>query len=194
MHLSSGVLQGGGTGPRIFRVAYDQCIEEWKWGMLIPWRSRTMDPFMSLTLQHTLMTWSALPAAKAWRSFRTTRLFTPKFWERLLQPRVETECQERWDFITLQWQRLILWSSAGFLWELAWISAQAHGKVFGSTCPRQWQLASGTAEAHCLCQIRFCTVCPFLSAEPGSTTAKDYGVQVCGQRVFAICAWSSASL
>lgn len=30
MHLSSGVLQGGGTGPRIFRVAYDQCIEEWK--------------------------------------------------------------------------------------------------------------------------------------------------------------------
>ena len=27
VHLESGVLQGGGTGPRIFRMAYDDCVE-----------------------------------------------------------------------------------------------------------------------------------------------------------------------
>ena len=30
MHLESGVLRGGGTGPRIFRIAYDECILGWK--------------------------------------------------------------------------------------------------------------------------------------------------------------------
>lgn len=29
MKLSTGVLQGGGTGPRLFRVAYDDCITQW---------------------------------------------------------------------------------------------------------------------------------------------------------------------
>ena len=28
--LESGVLQGGGTGPRFFRMAYDECILQWK--------------------------------------------------------------------------------------------------------------------------------------------------------------------
>ena len=28
--LESGVLQGGGTGPRLFRIAYDTCIQAWK--------------------------------------------------------------------------------------------------------------------------------------------------------------------
>ena len=28
--LQSGVLQGGGTGPRIFRIAYDSCVLEWE--------------------------------------------------------------------------------------------------------------------------------------------------------------------
>lgn len=29
MKLNTGVLQGGGTGPRLFRVAYDDCITQW---------------------------------------------------------------------------------------------------------------------------------------------------------------------
>eukprot|EP00435_Cladocopium_sp_Y103_P055342 s1616_g18.t1 len=28
--LESGVLEGGGTGPRLFRMAYDECILQWK--------------------------------------------------------------------------------------------------------------------------------------------------------------------
>eukprot|EP00438_Fugacium_kawagutii_P013403 Skav216509 [mRNA] locus=scaffold1123:676329:681818:- [translate_table: standard] len=30
MKLNSGVLQGGGTGPRLFRIAYDDCVSAWK--------------------------------------------------------------------------------------------------------------------------------------------------------------------
>ena len=30
LKLNSGVLQGGGTGPRFFRAAYDDCSTEWK--------------------------------------------------------------------------------------------------------------------------------------------------------------------
>lgn len=30
MKLDSGVLQGGGTGPRVFRQAFDECVAAWQ--------------------------------------------------------------------------------------------------------------------------------------------------------------------